>query len=99
MGYFLRGARLTKNQLQHKYYGYETQAQVVSAAQTGTYINNQPVVRFNLQYSDKNNKNYNASFTKTIGVLDTAMAQQKTMDIFYLANDPTNMCLASDLLT
>ena len=38
MGYFLRGARLTKNQLQHKYYGYETQAQVVSAAQTGTYI-------------------------------------------------------------
>ncbi len=97
LSYFFRGGRLTKNQLQHKYYGYETTAQVVNAAQNGVYINNQPQVRFDLQYKDHNGKLNNVSITKTIGVLNTAMAQQKTMDIFYLDNDPQNICLASDL--
>lgn len=95
---FLKGGRLTKNQLQHKYYGYETQAQVISASQNGVYINNQPQVRFDLQYTDKNNRLNNVSITKTLGVLDMGLAQQKTMDIFYLENDPQNICLASDLI-
>jgi len=93
----LSRARLSKNQLQHKYYGYETQAQVISTSQTGVYINDQPQVRFNLQYTDRSNRPVNVSFTKTISVLDTALVQQKTFDIFYLENDPQNICLASDL--
>ncbi|WP_158991628.1 hypothetical protein [Mucilaginibacter sp. L196] len=94
---FLRRGKFTKNQLQHKYYGYETQAQVVAASQTGVYINNRPQVRFDLQYTDHNNKLNSVSFKKTIGILDTGLVQQKTIDIFYLGSDPQNICLASEL--
>jgi hypothetical protein len=97
LGYVFRGGQLSKNQLQHKYYGYETQAQVISTEQTGVYINNQPQVRFNLQFTDKNKQVNNVSIKKTIGILNTALVQQKTMDIFYLAEDPQNICLATEL--
>ena len=97
--FFLRGGKLTKNQLQHKYYGYETQAQVIGASQTGVYINKQPQVRFDLQYTDHNNRLNSVSFTKTMGILDAGLAQQKTIDIFYLDNDPQNICIASELNT
>jgi hypothetical protein len=97
--FFLRGGKLTKNQLQHKYYGYETQAQVIGASQTGVYINNQPQVRFDLQYTDHHGKLNSVSFKKTMGILDAGLAQQKNIDIFYLDNDPQNICLASELNT
>lgn len=97
LNYFFGGKKLTRNQLQHKYYGYKTQAHVISAVQTGVYINQQPQVRFNLQFTDHNGQLQQAAFTRTIGVLDTNFAQQKDMDVFYLQNNPQDVCLARDI--
>ncbi len=97
ISFFFRSGRLSKNQLMHKYYGYDVQAQVVSVAQTGVYINDQPQVRFNLSFTDCNNQLVNTSITKTLGILDAPMAQQKTLDIFYLSSNHNDVCLAADL--
>jgi hypothetical protein len=95
--FFTKGGLLTQNQLQHKYFGYKTDARVVSVAQTGVYINEQPQVRFDLQYTDSKNRLINVNFKKTIGILDTDLTRQSTFPIFYLESDPQNICLANEL--
>lgn len=94
---FFTGTKYSSNQLKHKYYGYRTTADLLSAAQTGTYINEQPQVRFNLQYTDHNNRQQTASFTKVISLLDVGMTKEKHIDIFYLQDAPGDISLASDI--
>ncbi|MGZ3872201.1 MAG: hypothetical protein ACXVJD_04755 [Mucilaginibacter sp.] len=95
--YLFRTKRLKYDHLQYKYYGFKTQAQVIKTSKSGMDINYDPEVRFDLRYTGRNGKTVNASVTKTIGVFEAAMLQQKTMDIVYLENDPKNIRLASDL--
>jgi hypothetical protein len=97
MSFFSGGGKLSKNQLQHKYYGLKTTANVISVSQTGVYVNNQPQVKFELQYTDRSNRLISVTFTKIISLLNVGISQQKAIDIFYLQNDPQNICLASDL--
>src|SRR5439155_17483096 len=77
-----------ENVLQLKYYGLRTDAQIVSAEQTGTYINEQPQVRFELRYQDNLGKTHTASLKKIVPLLDLGMTKQEFVPVFYLKENP-----------
>ncbi|HEY8960535.1 hypothetical protein [Chitinophaga sp.] len=85
------------NGLQLKYYGIRTDAQIVSAEQTGTYINEQPQVRFELRYQDNLGKTHTASLKKIVPLLDLNITKQESIPVFYLKEDPTQVAFASDI--
>ncbi|SKA21306.1 hypothetical protein SAMN04488128_1021613 [Chitinophaga eiseniae] len=83
--------------LRIKYYGIQTMAEVVSASQTGTYINEQPQVKFELRYKDEYGKTYNAELKKIVSLIDLGMTRQETVSIFYLKDKPSEVAFADDL--
>lgn len=85
------------NGLQLKYYGIRTDAQIVSAEQTGTYINDQPQVRFELCYQDNLGKTHTASLKKIVPLLDLNITKQESIPVFYLKEDPKQVAFASDI--
>ncbi|NML35778.1 hypothetical protein HHL17_01090 [Chitinophaga sp. G-6-1-13] len=80
-----------------KYYGVQTMAEVVSATQTGTYINEQPQVKFELRYQDTNGKTYTATLKKIVSLIDIGMVREKAVPIFYLKDKPSEVAFAEDL--
>ncbi|NLR65342.1 hypothetical protein HGH92_13570 [Chitinophaga varians] len=80
-----------------KYYGVQTMAEVVSATQTGTYINEQPQVKFELRYQDTYGKTYTATLKKIVSLIDLGMVRQETVSIFYLKDKPSEVAFADDL--
>lgn len=83
--------------LQLKYRGYRAEARLMSAAQTGTYVNEQPQVRFELEYEDRNGITHKTSFKKIVDLLAMDIARSKTIPIFYLADQPQTIAFAADL--
>lgn len=83
--------------LRIKYYGVRTNAQVVAASQTGTYINEQPQIKFELRYQDEYGKTYTATLKKIVPLIDLGMARQETVSIFYLKEKPSEVAFAGDL--
>ena len=47
-----------------KFKGIRTMAKLLKASQTGTYINEQPMIRFEVEFTDQYNKKHQASFKK-----------------------------------
>jgi len=84
--------------LRIKYYGLRTMATTINAAQTGVYINRQPQVKFELEYSDATGQIRRTSFKKVISLLDMATVKQPSMDIFYEKANPENIALASEIM-
>ncbi|HVI44213.1 MAG TPA: hypothetical protein VM802_05070 [Chitinophaga sp.] len=85
------------DQLSLKYYGIRTDASILSATQTGTYINEQPQVKFELSYQDNTGITRTATLKKIIPLLELNTAQQKTAAIFYLKDKPGQVAFASDV--
>ncbi|MBC9910528.1 hypothetical protein [Chitinophaga varians] len=80
-----------------KYFGVQTMAEVVSATQTGTYINEQPQVKFELRYQDGYGKTYTATLKKIVSLIDLGMVRQEAVSIFYLKDKPSEVAFAEDL--
>ncbi|EJL68292.1 hypothetical protein [Chryseobacterium populi] len=80
-----------------KFKGIKTTAKLISANQTGTYINEQPMILFKLEYTDDQNRIRRAEIKKIVNLLDLNSVQQKTVDIFYLKENPDRIAFASDL--
>lgn len=80
-----------------KFKGIKTQAKLISANQTGTYINEQPMVLFKLEYTDHQNRTRRAEIKKIVDLLELNSVQQKTVDIFYLKENPDRIAFAADL--
>ena len=80
-----------------KYEGYRAEARVLGAEQTGTYINEQPQVRFELKYEDLKGNTHHASFKKVVDLLDMAITRMETIPIFYLVDQPQKVAFAADL--
>ncbi|MEY8760029.1 hypothetical protein [Chryseobacterium tongliaoense] len=80
-----------------KFKGIKTTAKLISADQTGTYINEQPMVLFKLEYTDNQNHIRRAEIKKIVNLLDLNSVQQKTIDIFYLKENPDRIAFAADL--
>ncbi|NOW95221.1 hypothetical protein [Mucilaginibacter sp. SG564] len=80
-----------------KFKGVRTTAKQIAANLTGTYINEQPMVNFELEFVDYQNHTHRASIKKIVSLLDLDSTKQKTADIFYLQDDPQKIAFATDL--
>nr|WP_067063693.1 hypothetical protein [Mucilaginibacter sp. L294] len=80
-----------------KFKGIRTTAKQLAANLTGTYINEQPMVNFELEFVDHQNHTHRASIKKIVSLLDLDSTKQKTADIFYLQGDPRKIAFANDL--
>ena len=80
-----------------KFKGLKTNARLISASQTGTYINEQPMIRFELEYTDEKQQKHNGNIKKIVNLLDLNSIKVEYMEIFYLKSDPKRIAFASDL--
>ncbi len=87
----------TGDALRLKYGGYRAEARVLNAQQTGTYINEQPQVRFELEYEDAKGVTHRVSLKKIVSLLDMGIAKASVIPIFYLADQPQKVAFAADL--
>ena len=72
-------------------------AKLVKASQTGTYINEQPMIRFDVEYTDNRHHVHRGSLKKVIGLLELDITKQEQIEIFYLPENPSQIAFASDL--
>ncbi|MGE6354482.1 hypothetical protein ACQKCJ_11495 [Flavobacterium sp. NPDC079362] len=80
-----------------KFKGVKTWAKLLNASQTGTYINEQPMIRFNLEYVDNKHQVHKISLKKVVGLLELDLTKQSQIEIFYLEENPNKIAFASDL--
>jgi hypothetical protein len=80
-----------------KFKGIKTQARLIKVSQTGTYINEQPMMHFELEYTDSKHHVHKNSLKKVVGLLDLDITKQEFIEIFYLPENPTKIAFASDL--
>lgn len=87
-----------RKQIQLKFKGRKTLAQIVNIAETGTRINNQPLVKFELEFTDHLGRLRHAEIRKVVSVVNLAAANQSYKTLFYLEEDPTKIAFEEDLL-
>ena len=80
-----------------KFKGIKTTATVLGVHPTGTYINEQPMMRFDLAYTDYKGQSHKTSLKKVIGLLSLDTIKQESTDIFYLRDNPAKIAFADDL--
>ena len=80
-----------------KFKGLSATARLVQASQTGLYINEQPMVRFDLEFTDERQQRHKVSLKKVVDLLHLDMARRETAEIFYLQENPRRVAFASDL--
>lgn len=77
--------------------GIETTAKLLKASQTGTYINEQPMINFELEFVDYRNRGHRVSLKKIVDLLDLESTRKDSVSIFYLKDDPQRIAFTSDL--
>ena len=82
-----------------KFKGIKTWAKLVKVSQTGTYINDQPEILFQLEYTDNKHHVHCNSLKKVIRLLELDITKQEKIEIFYLPENPNKIAFASDLNT
>ncbi|KQO33038.1 hypothetical protein ASF10_19765 [Flavobacterium sp. Leaf82] len=80
-----------------KFRGIKTWAKLIKVTQTGIYINDQPEVRFELEYTDNKHNVHRNSLKKVIGLLELDITKQEQLEIFYLPENPSQIAFVSDL--
>lgn len=80
-----------------KFKGIKTWAKVIRVSQTGTYINEQPMIRFDLEYTDNHKQLHRESLKKIVDLLNLDCTKQEQVGIFYLPDNPKQIAFASDL--
>ncbi|MBO9673147.1 MAG: hypothetical protein J7577_06870 [Sphingobacteriaceae bacterium] len=80
-----------------KYNGLPATAKLHNTWQTGTYINEQPMVAFELEFTDHNNLQHRVTLKKIVDLLDLDSTRQKEVAIFYLERAPKQIAFVSDL--
>ncbi|MCR4031459.1 hypothetical protein [Flavobacterium panacis] len=94
---FRKIAGLDPNLIALKFKGVQTQAKLLNVNQTGTYINEKPMMRFEVEYKDTKNQVHQNTLKKVIGILDLDMTKKQFVDIFYDPENPKNIAFANDL--
>ncbi|MBZ4035469.1 hypothetical protein K6T82_11875 [Flavobacterium sp. 17A] len=88
---------LNQESIPLKFKGVKTQAKLINVRETGTYINDKPMMRFEMEYNDTRNQLHKNSLKKVIGVLDLEMTRKQFLDIFYDPENPMHIVFANDL--
>ncbi|TDW51717.1 hypothetical protein EV144_101393 [Flavobacterium sp. 270] len=79
-----------------KFKGMQTQARVLKVSQNGTYINEMPMMIFELEYTDNKHHVHRGVIKKVIGLLELDITKQEYLEIFYLPENPTRIAFAKD---
>lgn len=69
-------------------YGKKARATVQRADQTGTYINEQPQIKYILEYLDDKGKSHVVTVKKIVLLTDLHLINRDTQDILYLPENP-----------
>lgn len=69
-------------------YGKKATAVVQRADQTGTYINEQPQIKYILQYNDDKGQQHLVTLKKIVPLTQLHYVNTGTQDILYLPDDP-----------
>ncbi|WP_316826155.1 hypothetical protein [Pedobacter miscanthi] len=80
-----------------KFRGTQTNARLLKAYQTGTYINEQPMINFELEFADQFNQKHRINIKKIVNLLDLDITRQEYVSIFYLKEDPQQAAFEKDL--
>jgi len=80
-----------------KFDGIQTMARMTNIGQTGTYVNEQPQVKFDLEFTDNTGHTRNVSLKKIVSLLQMPNVQQPEVAIFYLPADPRVVRFAADI--
>jgi hypothetical protein len=81
-----------------KFKGIRTTARLIKASQTGTYVNEQPMINFELEFTDQHNQKHKANLKKFIDLLNLDLTKQEHVSIFYLKENPQKIALEKDLV-
>ncbi|MBB6235586.1 hypothetical protein HDC90_000183 [Pedobacter sp. AK013] len=80
-----------------KFKGTHTTARLIKVNQTGTYINERPMISFDLEFADQFYQKHRANIKKMVDLLDLDSIRQEYFSIFYLKEDPQKIAFEKDL--
>lgn len=81
-----------------KFKGKKTIAKIINAEQTGTFINEQPEVKFDIEFRDASGNVYNETIRKIVLLTDIAFVKTRAeREVFYDPNNPQNVMFEEDI--
>lgn len=87
--FFIMRNKTGRQQLQLKFWGVKSMATINEVQQTGTYINEQPQVKYTLAFTDKNGKSHQFTKKEIVSLMDIgSISSVKTRAIIYLPEKP-----------
>lgn len=87
----------TEQPLRMVMYGVKTTANILSYRQTGMYINEQPQVQFQIEYTDQQGNRRMISCKKIVSLLEIHKLDKGPREIMYLPNEPEKIVFYEDL--
>lgn len=87
-----------KRSLELLFFGDRATAFVSNTSQTGTYINEQPEVKYEMHYTDMKGVRHELSLKKVVNLLSLHSVQESTKKIFYLPDAPHVVAFEEDLI-
>ena len=78
-------------------YGIRTTGNIAGFSQTGTYINEQPQIVFEIDYTDQQGNERTSSYKKIVSLLEIHKISTGPKEIIYLPNEPENIVFYEDL--
>lgn len=92
------GGSMDRKAIKLLFYGIQTSARVKQVSQTGTYINEQPEVKFELEFVDTKGGTHQVSIKEIVPLISLHSVHQPTKKIFYLPDSPTTIALQENLI-
>lgn len=87
-----------KDPIKLLFFGDRATAFVSEASQTGVYINEQPVVKYAMHYTDAKGVRHETSMKKIVSLLNLHTVHESTKRIFYLSDLPQVTAFEEDLI-
>src|SRR5690606_34048354 len=78
--------------------GKAANATVIDAQQTGTYINEQPQIKFEIEFTDDRGQVHGTSFKKIVSLMDLHNVGHPNRTILYLPDNPDKVMLADGIV-
>ncbi|SHN34009.1 hypothetical protein [Chitinophaga sp. CF418] len=87
----------SKQSLRMIMYGIKTTGTILSYKQTGMYINEQPQVQFEIEYTDHQDNRRKTVFKKIVSLLDVHKLDNGPKEIMFLPDEPEKIVFYEDL--
>lgn len=78
-------------------YGVKTTAKILNFRQTGMYINEQPQIQFEIEYSDQEYNNRHINYKKIVSLLEVHKLSTGPKEILFLPEEPEKIVFYEDL--